>query len=64
MFIDYLCSHCCELMDIESNQMAVNDVGRKKCADCGWTGERRMHVRSEEDEAGKNWIQNDDRRLL
>ena len=44
MSIEYLCHACCDLLSIESNEMAANEVGRKSCFKCGDREDRRLHV--------------------
>lgn len=45
----YLCHRCCKLLDIESNEIAVNEVGRKDCYGCGDNSDPRLHVADKND---------------
>ncbi len=46
--IEYLCHECCDLFNIKSNEMGVNDVGRKSCYACGESDDRRLHIDNNE----------------
>jgi hypothetical protein len=47
MNIKYLCNDCCELLKINNNEYAVNEVCRKRCSRCGTNADWRMHVMSD-----------------
>jgi hypothetical protein len=40
----YLCHRCCNLLGITSNEIGVNEVGRKSCYGCGGNDDWRLHV--------------------
>ena len=40
----YLCSRCCKHLGITSNQIGINEAGRKRCYGCGDNDDWRSHV--------------------
>jgi hypothetical protein len=42
--IVYLCHQCCELLDVKSNEIGVNQVGRKECYLCDDNSDWLLHV--------------------
>lgn len=49
MSIKYLCSSCCDALRIKSNEIGINEVGRKNCWACGDNSDWCMHVLDEEE---------------
>ena len=44
MSIKYLCHKCCDLLGIKSNEIGINDAGRKNCYGCCDNEDWRLHV--------------------
>lgn len=44
----YLCHKCCELLELTSNEIGVNEAGRKNCYGCGCNQDWSLHVEDQE----------------
>jgi hypothetical protein len=49
----YLCHECCDTIGITSNEIAVNECGRKDCYGCGDRDDWRLHYASQDEIDGQ-----------